>query len=200
MIQSKALVVVVKCPIAQKYCRDFFLRSLQRRRQRDFSKMQTWFFMFWFKDALWPKVDSQLFGLVDKDLQKLAPWQPHPWFYLSKTVTSNNGWLITFSYTLLCLCNFGEVLGRDYLILSRTPQTAITVLSTLSWGSDIVQGKKGGGGGVTPSPFPYLVQNPTYSSLVNIPSVTSREILICIPQKMVPQRESQGRVVNWRKA
>lgn len=33
------------------------------------------------------------------------------------------------------------------------------------------------------SPSPDLIQSPTYSSSVNIPSVTAREALICIPQK-----------------
>lgn len=160
--------------------------------------MQTRSFISWFKDDLLPK---------DRILNCLAWWirlfknwllhSPISGFTSQRPQRAYNGCLITFSSTPLCLCNFGEVPGCGYLTTPRTPQTAILVLSTSPWGSDLVQGKKGAG---ERNAFSFLIRSPTYSSSVNIPSVTAREALICIPQKMVPRRESQGKVVNWKKA
>lgn len=110
--------------------------------------MQTWSFISWFKDDLLPK---------DRILNCLAWWirlfknwllrSPISGFTFQRPQRAYNGCLITFSSTPLCLCNFGEVPGCGYLTTPRTPQTAILVLSTSPWGSDLVQGKKGAGEG-----------------------------------------------------
>lgn len=135
------------------------------------------------------RINSQLFSLVDKAVQKLPPLQPSIWLSFSgKPQQLYNCSLVTLSSPVLYLCNFGVVSGCHYPTTPKTPQTALTAPPTSSGGLSFSKARRAN---ALFFPIPTKEFNPRHLSKCFLSDRQGRSSF-AYQGKMLPRRESEG--------